>query len=213
MKIFNDTGKIKQSAYFGWQDKDSALYGLREGYKNSADELVNIVLKNENNIMIRDTYIFPVLFSYRHSIEISLKLIYLRATGKILSGGHNLLTLWDNIKKEIIDGMICSEEFIEQVKDYKANFVSYSLDQKDMVKIRSLLKELQEANQQDNEVNKNSKQIDQNAEVWRYLINNDNILYFKKGHFVDYIELKMGIDFIYEKLDYIYHIIAEYLSS
>ena len=213
MKIFNDTGKIKQSDYFGWQDKDSALYGLREGYKNSADELVNIVLKNENNIMIRDTYIFPVLFSYRHSIEISLKLIYLRATGKILSGGHNLLTLWDNIKKEIIDGMICSEEFIEQVKDYKANFVSYSLDQKDMVKIRSLLKELQEANQQDNEVNKNSKQIDQNAEVWRYLINNDNILYFKKGHFVDYIELKMGIDFIYEKLDYIYHIIAEYLSS
>ena len=33
VKIFVDTNLINQSAHFGWQDKDKALYGLREGYK------------------------------------------------------------------------------------------------------------------------------------------------------------------------------------
>ena len=46
MKIFKDTGLMEQSAHFGCQDKDQALYGLREGYKNSADELVGIALDN-----------------------------------------------------------------------------------------------------------------------------------------------------------------------
>ncbi len=49
MKIFKDTGLMEQSAHFGWQDKDHALYGLRVGYKNSADELVGIALDNGNN--------------------------------------------------------------------------------------------------------------------------------------------------------------------
>lgn len=33
VKIFVDTGATVQSAHFGWQNKDEALYGLREGYK------------------------------------------------------------------------------------------------------------------------------------------------------------------------------------
>ena len=35
VKIFVDSELMGQSAYFGWQDKDEALYGLREGYKIS----------------------------------------------------------------------------------------------------------------------------------------------------------------------------------
>lgn len=112
MNIFNDTGFMDQSAYFGWQNKDSALYGLREGYKNSADDLVDIAV-SRGNIKTLDTYIFPILFSYRHSIEISLKHIYLRATGNLPKGGHDLLTLWNTVKKEIIDEIINSDEFIE----------------------------------------------------------------------------------------------------
>lgn len=46
VKIFVDTGLMNQSAHFGWQDKDEALYGLREGYKNSADELVEIAINS-----------------------------------------------------------------------------------------------------------------------------------------------------------------------
>lgn len=105
MKIFKDTGLMEQSAHFGWKDKDQALYGLREGYKNSADELVEIALDNGNNPKILDTFIFPILFSYRHSLKISLKHIYMRARGTMPKGGHSLLDLWDCVKKEIIDDM------------------------------------------------------------------------------------------------------------
>lgn len=104
MKVLKDTGIMEQSAYFGWQDKNQALYGIREGYKDSADELVEIALTNGDNPKILDTFIFPILFSYRHSLEISLKHIYMRARGAMPKGGHNLLILWDNVKKEIIDG-------------------------------------------------------------------------------------------------------------
>ncbi|MGN1183992.1 MAG: hypothetical protein ACI4R7_02065 [Oliverpabstia sp.] len=213
MKIFKDTGYMEQSAHFGWQDKDQALYGLREGYKSSADELVAIAINNGNNPKILDTFIFPVLFLYRHSIEISLKHIYRRARGEMPIGGHNLITLWDNVKKEIIDEMICSEEFIEQVKGYKENFIRYSLEGIKLSEIRSMLKELQEANQQDIEINPSIKQVDQNAEVWRYLISSDDSLFFVSGHSIDYLVLKESINYIYEVLDFIYHIVDEYLSS
>lgn len=212
LKIFVDTGLMDQSAHFGWQDKDEALYGLREGYKNSADELVDIAVKSED-IKTLDTYIFPILFSYRHCLEIFLKHIYMRAWGKLPTRGHNLISLWDIIKTEIIDRLICSEEFIEQVKLYKENFVRYSLDSIKCNKIRTMLKELQEANQKGAEVIPAKKQVDQNAEVWRYLISADETLFFTKGHSIDYLVLKEGINHIYEALEYIYHIIDEYLSS
>ena len=74
MKVFKESGYMEQPAHFGWQDKDEALFGLREGYKESADRLLEIVLENGNNIKILDTFIFPIMFLYRHSIEISLNI-------------------------------------------------------------------------------------------------------------------------------------------
>ena len=213
MKIFVETGLMEQSAHFGWQDKNQALYGLREGYKNSADELVKIAVNSGGNLKILDTYIFPILFLYRHCIEISLKHIYMRAWGKIPRGGHNLLTLWDVIKEEIIDKIICSEDFVEQVKLYKENFIKYNLKDIDCNRIRLMIKELQESNQKDAEIDPNKKQVDQNAEVWRYLTSTDENLFFFRGHSIDYLVLKKGIDYIYEVLDYIYYIVDEYLSS
>lgn len=213
MNVFYETGIMTQSAYFGWEDKDQALYGLREGYKNSADELVEIVLYNGNDIKKLDTYIFPIIFSYRHSIEISLKHIYLRAYGQLPSGGHNLLALWDTINKDIIEKLINSNDFVEQVRKSKKRFYKYTLDGISLSKIRLLIKELQEANQRDEEVNPEVKQVDQNAEVWRYLISTDGELFFKCSHSIDYVTLKDSINYMYEVLDFIYHIVDEYLSS
>ena len=85
MRIFVDTGAMDQSAHFGWQNKDEALYGLREGYKNSADELVEMAVNSGGNPKILDTFIFPILFSYRHCLEISLKHIY-ESVGKSTYG-------------------------------------------------------------------------------------------------------------------------------
>lgn len=74
--------------------------------------------------------------------------------------------------------MICSEDFICQVKAYKDNFNRYSFNGINFNKIRNMLQELQEANQKKEEIKNNVRQIDQNAEVWRYLIKLDDSLYF-----------------------------------
>lgn len=213
MKVFKETGYMEQSAHFGWQDKDSALYGLREGYKNSADTLVEYALEHGENPKILDTYVFPILFSYRHCIEISLKHIYQRALGKMPPGGHDLLVLWENVKNEIINKMICSEEFLEHVKGYKENYIYYSLEGIKLTEIKAMLKELQEADQRIEEVNPSNKQIDQKAEVWRYLISTDENLFFSFGHSIDYLVLRESMNHIYEILDYLYYIVDEYLSS
>ena len=141
MKIFVDTGKMDQSAHFGWQNKDEALYGLREGYKNSADELVEIAVNSGGNPKILDTFIFPILFSYRHCLEISLKHIYMRAWGKVPSGGHNLLTLWDIIKTEI---RIVEDDdlFFECIERIESIFTSIPTTQKLEKRIKGILDDL-----------------------------------------------------------------------
>lgn len=62
MKILKDTELMNQSAYFGWQDKEKELYDLKEGYKNSADEVVTIVVNSAGNTKILYTYILPIFF-------------------------------------------------------------------------------------------------------------------------------------------------------
>lgn len=200
-KIFVDNGILDQNAYFGWQDKGQCLFGLKEGYKNSADELVGIALEkgSQGDIYTLDTYIFPVVFSYRHCIEISLKQIYLRCTGKIPTGGHDLLVLWDKVKDEVIDSMINSEEFLKEVKKYKTNFIQFNLNGIDLNEIRNLIKELQG--------------VDNKADVWRYLISKDDKLIFTDWKQVDYAVIKDTITYLYGVLDYIHTIADEYLTS
>lgn len=66
MRIFVDTGAMDQSAHFGWQNKDEALYGLREGYKNSADELVEMPLIAEE--ILKYLILSFFLFCFRTGI-------------------------------------------------------------------------------------------------------------------------------------------------
>ncbi len=200
-KLFIDSNIKEQSAYFGWQDKGTALYGLKEGYKNVADDIVEIALEKGTygDIKTLDTYIFPVLFSYRHCIEISLKHIYMRCFGKLQEGGHDLLVLWDKIKCDVIDGFINSKDSISMVKGYKNNFIEFKLDDINFIEIRNLIKELQG--------------VDNKADVWRYLMSKDAELYFTEWQFVDYIVIKDTINYLYEVLDYLYFIVDEYLSS
>ena len=82
-----------------------------------------------------------------------------------------------------------------------------------LTEIKAMLKEIQEANQRIEEINPSNKQIDQNAEVWRYLISTDENLFFSCGHSIDYLVLKESMNHIYEILDYLYYIVDEYLSS
>lgn len=199
-RIFVDSKIKEQSAYFGWQDKGTALYGLKEGYKNAADNIVEVALEKGTcgDIKTLDTYIFPVVFSYRHCIEISLKHIYMRCFGELPSGGHDLLILWDKIKADVVEGFINSKDSISNIKEYKRNFVEWKIDDIDLGEIRRLIKELQGA--------------DCKADVWRYLMSKDTELYFTEWKFVDYTILKETINYLYDVLEYVYFIVDEYLS-
>ena len=67
-----------------------------EGYKIAAEKLIDEVLSTQNE---RDTLIYPIVFLYRHYIEIQLKEII--QTGSVLldekrklAKGHELFPLW-----------------------------------------------------------------------------------------------------------------------
>ncbi len=195
-------GKDKRTqAYFGWQDKNTALLGIRMGYKDTADKLVDKALEEgeSNNIRVLDTYIFPICFLYHHSIEASLKGIYLRYCGKILKGNHDLVTLWDNLYKEVI---LTFEDpnFIKQIKEYKENFIKYSVNDINFNELRNMFVEF-------------NRLKDNKADVFRYLLMTDGELYFTESKFIDYPNLKENMNYIYDVLDFLYHITEEYLSS
>ena len=135
----------------------------------------------------------------------------------LIDHAHLLATL-----HSIVDKFIISEEFVESVKARKENFTLYSLDGISLSKIQLLFKELQEANQTPAESNPQAKQVDQKAEVWRYLMTKEDKaieeekneqLFFTSDHFIDYIELRNTIDHIYDVLDFIYNIVDDCFSS
>ena len=187
-RVFVEKENLMEMAYVGWQNKRLALYGIKEGYKLAADDLVDIALEKgeENRIDILDQYIFPIMYCYRHSIEISLKLIYDRTYNKLPDnecGGHDLLKIWDNkIIKEVI-------------KDLKLVHIKKS----ELDEIRSLLKELQG--------------FDSKGDVWRYLMNTKGNLYYTKWKFIDYISLKKNINYLYNQLDGMYLMINAQINS
>lgn len=201
MKVFIEGKDPQRRAYFGWQDQDTALIGVKMGYKNSADDLVDIALREgeKSNIRTLDTYIFPIVFLYRNSIETSLKSIYFRFCGEILKGVHDLVVLWDNLNKDVLLEFE-KDTFIEQVKSYKKEYRQYKIEGKDKQNIRRLLTEFN-----------NLK--DTNADVFRYLIDKKGELYFTESKFVDYDNLKETMEYIYEFLDFLYFITDDYLSS
>jgi len=185
-KIFIEGNDYYEFARFGWQNKDRALLGLREGYFNAANDLVDIVLKEgkKKNIKTLDTYIFPIVFLYRHSLEITLKQIYLRWYGKIPDNknNHDLIVIWDKIHKEIIikELGIKDNEISEQIRKF-----------------------LIEINKYDNK-----------SDYFRYLMDKDGKLYFnKKQNHIDYPNLKENMQKLYDDLDGLYSEIDDFLSG
>lgn len=199
-KIFIKGKNPLTSAHFGWQNQVSALWGIKEGYKNAADVLVDTALERgiSGDRKTLDTYIFPAIFLYRHSLEISLKLIYQRFYGKLPPGGHKLASLWDKVYNDVIRD-INNEDFLNQVKQYKQNFIKYPTEDIDFDELKSHFEELQN--------------IDKESDVWRYLIKKDGNLYFTNGESIDYLNLKNVMGKIFDILSFFYHIISEYLSS
>lgn len=199
--LFLTSTNSDDCATFGWQSPDQALWGVKEGFKNSAVDLVKKAVREgrNNNIRVLDTYIFPIMYLYRQSLEVSLKNIYLRCFGKIPGGGHNLSIIWQKVYQEIIKDHIQNEEFLERVKKHKQNFHKFSMDGIDFQKITTVFNEIQ--------------QFDSKADVFRYMVDKDGKTYFNQNQYINYKNLKGVMNEIYEILDYIQQVIDEYMSS
>ena len=191
-KIFIEGVDPNKRAYIGWQDESLSLQGVKMGYKSSADTLVEKAMEqgSKGRIDILDTYIFPIIFLYRHSIEIGLKHIYFRVCGKLPGGGHDLLTIWDKIDKEVFNYFSDINNIEEINKNYNTNKPPFFINNAEKNEIKRLLKELQAD--------------DAHCEIWRYLINKKGRLYFSEWDYIDYNNLKNTLTWLYEELDGIY---------
>lgn len=202
MKIFVDTSgdatRYYETAHWGWQTQKQMFLGLRQGYKDAADQLVEFVLR-AHNIRIQDQLVFPILFNYRHSIELFLKPIYMRATNKLCKG-HDLLDIWMHIENDVIEGLHSTN-----------GKHSLNIDSTLLAGIKEGLSELLGADMSIEERAVHSKG-DKMADIWRYALSKDEQLYFNKNHSIDYYALRDGVDELYKMLDYMYNLIDNFLS-
>ncbi|NMF00249.1 hypothetical protein [Aneurinibacillus aneurinilyticus] len=129
-KLFK-AGDYYQIAHIGWGSIDSHFHGYIRGYKEAADDLVELAIKSKR-IAILDTYVFPITFLYRQFLELSMKDIYLNYSEHSVEDkvknikriSHNLKAIWNEIKPLIQEGCTTSDdgEMIEVVEDYINQF-------------------------------------------------------------------------------------------
>ncbi len=113
-------------------DLDEGLTIYTDAYKNAADILVDYTKEDKTSI---NFLVFPIIFLYRHYIELALKeLIY--TASKYLDdtqhsfNSHNLLNLWKTTKKliselvKIIDDFDIPEDEIIAVENQIKQFDS-----------------------------------------------------------------------------------------
>jgi len=76
------------------------------GYFHAGHNIVEDILKNGTNEV--DIMIYPLMYSYRHALELSLKNILVNAGIRVHS--HNLDTLWKNVESIIISIVSSNEK-------------------------------------------------------------------------------------------------------
>lgn len=89
------------NACLNYSSDELSIYS--EGYKRAGNMLSDKLQKNRNGI---DFLIYPLIFLYRHHIELELKIIikegnYLLEDEKVMRNHHKLHNLWDDAKKII----------------------------------------------------------------------------------------------------------------
>lgn len=133
----NDGGK---NAVINWFGHDNETLAIAEGYYRGANYLIDKALDNHE----MDTLVYPILFLYRHLIEVILKRIVflLEALGNTpfkdsKKKNHGLKELFEYIQKECAS--IWDKPFPENVKetilefdriDPKAQAFRYDTDNK-----------------------------------------------------------------------------------
>lgn len=173
-------GKNQQKlSYIGWGNMPTQMFGYIEGYKKSADLLINNAIQEGDNSIL-DTVIFPACFLYRQYLELKLKAIIVFLSGNnkeeciriIKKVGHDLLMSWDEVKN-----------LIEQY---------FSNSELDIINIKYAEKYIKEFNKED-----------QQSMSFRYPFNRKIDAFHKKPRNIDLENLKLRMNELYNFMDLI----------
>jgi hypothetical protein len=96
------------------------------GFKEAADALVEFAVSGRRFAWPAPLFC-PILFLYRHYLEINLKYWTQKLTRKPARHGHNLMVLWDVLKQRILE--VCKtaaeRELLQEVEDVVRTFHQY----------------------------------------------------------------------------------------
>lgn len=121
------------NAMLNWSNFRADLYAF--AYKDAADGLVESMAERKVPL---DSGIYPLLFLYRHALELQLKLML--ATARNLTGlnpknydKHSLMPMWSELRKLLKDldpsqpeiEVIAAHEFIRQLDDVDPDSMAF----------------------------------------------------------------------------------------
>lgn len=123
-------GDYSNMSYVGVKSPLEHMDLYARGYKDSADELVEKSVDSNSNL-VKDSLVYPVMFLYRHFIELRLKEIYLRFSDNpdTKNLNHNLTTFLGKAKgnivsansgidkKELAKTLSAAEDYIKQFEE------------------------------------------------------------------------------------------------
>ena len=96
-----------------------------DGYKESADLLVETAIASQD-IRMLDTFVYPILFSYRQYLELEMEwlvLTYSRLDREekrqfIRSANHDLLSTWNRLKPFLLEDV--DEKEVQDVRNVES---------------------------------------------------------------------------------------------
>lgn len=132
-KLFKETGSYYQHSHFAWGNWQTQFVGYTDGYKNSADELIELAISSQD-IQKLDTFVYPICFLYRQYLELEMKGLYLKysedsadkKSKTIKDVNHSLLKIWNKIKLLLTENANETEfQSVDIVEEYITEFHNY----------------------------------------------------------------------------------------
>lgn len=194
MKIYNDTfnnnGPFWANACVG-NNGHPGIHTYAHGYASAANLLLEKVIENEGGDFYVDTYVYPICFNMRHSVELylksaALKIISLYEKRKLdippfdLKGSHDIGNIWEYIKNYAIKFDKRLEKNINKLDQYIIDIA----------------------------------EIDATGQVFRYPFDTENIKHLVDVNLINLISLKKRwneLKIILDELEFtLSHLVKEY---
>ncbi|MDN4636477.1 hypothetical protein QCD73_08155 [Bacillus sp. PsM16] len=122
-KLFT-SGKYEDMAFIGITHPIRQMDIIAIGYKQAADNLVQNCIENPRLLKSKDSQVYPILFLYRHYLELRLKQIHLvyneNSDPKKLN--HSLLENWRKAKP-VIEKVFKKEKNVDEVIQAMENYI------------------------------------------------------------------------------------------